>query len=395
MSLQIFLQGQLLGIEQFLASGDPAANATRFAAWSEELPARFLASEGLSPILLGSSGGGQFLLVLPEETREKAEAYLAQAAAEISAETQGQTRLIWAATENLGTWKLIRQRIDQELREKSGTLDKSPDFAPFAAIASSSDGLPAKAVLRGDVDNFEHLLLRAESIEAHVSTSVLFRQFFAGEVARLCDGKADLLFTGGDDFAVAGDWPNLIEIATELHRLFERFVEENLKDTPGPEGKTLSMALALPEDEQSLSDVFAVCGALLSAAKALGRDSFHIFGRTIEWKQFPEAVAAKDLALRLVNEFHCSTQFIDELRGFYPETEGTSRRRVAKFDRPWRFYRRLAVTLDPGERRSRSKEYQKARTALAGEIIGKNVGQARLRPTGRVALEWARLIAKD
>jgi hypothetical protein len=66
---------------------------------------------------------------------------------------------------------------------------------------------------------------------------------------------------------------------------------------------------------------------------------------------------------------------------------------VAKYDRPWRFHRRLAVTLDPSERRARSKDFVKTRTDLAGEIIGKNVGQARLRPTGRVALEWAARLA--
>lgn len=395
MSLQIFLQGQLLGIERYLSSGDPAARSRRIAFWSEELPAQFLAAEKLSPILLGSSGGGQFLLVLPQELNGKADTFLNQAAAEIGNETGGSVRLIWAATENLGTWKLIRQRIDDELRRKTGTPFTNPDFSPFVLSAPIEEPLPARAVLRGDVDHFEHLLTRSESIETHVAMSVLYRQFFAGEVPRLCDGKADLLFTGGDDFAIAGDWQALIEIATELHRLFERFIEENLKDAVGVEGKTLSMALALPENDQSLTDVFATCGAMLSGAKAVGRDSFHLFGRTIEWKQLPEAASIKDLALRLVNEFRCSTQFIGELRGFYPETQATGRRRVAKFERPWRFYRRLAVTLDPDERRSRSKEYQKVRAALAAEIIGKNVGQARLRPTGRVALEWAGRVAKD
>lgn len=394
MSLQIFLQGQLLGIEHFLSSGNPAANAQLISAWSEELPARFLSQEGLSPILLGSSGGDQFLLVLPQEVQDKADAFFIQANLDIQQKTNGTVRLIWASTENLGTWKLIRERIDESLEQKKNTRPVAPDFAPFAA-PPALDRIKPKSILRGDVDHFSHLLLRSESIETHIATSVLFRQFFAGEVSRLCTEKAELIFTGGNDFAIAGDWRALIEIATELHRLFVRFVEENLKDASGPEGKTLSMALTLPEKGQSLTDVFAICGIQLDRTKTISRDSFCLFDTTVEWKQFPEAATIKDLALRLVKEFHCSTQFIGELRGFYPDNQVTSRKRITKFDRPWRFYRRLAVTLDPSERRLRSKDYQKVRSALAGEIIGKNVGQARLRPTGKLALEWAGQIVKD
>ena len=43
---------------------------------SEVLPRALLAELGLAKILLGSSGGGQFLLVLPEESRTPAETFL-------------------------------------------------------------------------------------------------------------------------------------------------------------------------------------------------------------------------------------------------------------------------------------------------------------------------------
>lgn len=395
MSLQIFLQTRLVGTEKFLSAGDPAENARLISAWSHDLPLKFLFDQGLSPILLGSSGGGQFLLVLPEEVKEKAEEFLQQAKQEIFQKSGESVHLVWASTENLGTWKLIRERLDSELHMKAGIPAFPPRFSSFPAPARTNENQSSQSVLRGDVDYFARRLQQADSIESHVATSVLFSGFFAGEVARLCEGKANLIFTGGDDFAISGNWKNLIQIAAELHRLFTYFVEENLKDAPGMEGKTLSMALTIAEKGQPFSSTFAKCGEELNRTKTIARDSFCLFGTTIEWKQFPEAANIKDLAVRLIREFHCSRNFINELLGFYPENPPTSRKRITKFDRPWRFYRRLAVTLDPGERRVRSKEYLKVRSALAGEIIGKNVGQARLRSTGKLALEWAGRIVKD
>ena len=78
----------------------------------------------------------------------------------------------------------------------------------------------------------------------------MFKQFFAGELEVLCSmpefwRKVTVIFSGGDDFAVYGAWDSLIGLARELERLFHRFAETNLKDFAGPEGKTISMALAL------------------------------------------------------------------------------------------------------------------------------------------------------
>ena len=88
------------------------------------------------------------------------------------------------------------------------------------------------------------------SIEEHVPLSVLYKQFFAGELEVLCSlpefwRKVSIIYSGGDDFAVYGSWDALIALAREVQRLFHRFTEENLKEYPGAEGKTISMAIAL------------------------------------------------------------------------------------------------------------------------------------------------------
>jgi hypothetical protein len=40
---------------------------------------------------------------------------------------------------------------------------------------------------------------------------------------------------------------------------------------------------------------------------------------------------------------------------------------------------------------SRARDFQKARASLVADLVGKNPANLKMRPSGRVALEWARL----
>src|SRR5262245_8636811 len=122
MSVQIFLAGKLLGIDEFLLahSGEGSDHVfTGRSHWvsllSEVLPRALLDELGLAKILLGSSGGGQFLLVLPDESRGPAVAFLEAAAKGIDELSGGTLRLIWSITENLGDWSDVRRRLQDEM----------------------------------------------------------------------------------------------------------------------------------------------------------------------------------------------------------------------------------------------------------------------------------------
>jgi CRISPR-associated protein Csm1 len=494
MAVQIFLQGKLLGIEEFLLS--PASTSgneehdrvfTGRSQWaallSEILPRALLAELGLAKILLGTSGGGQFLLVLPEEFRDAAHQFLEAAAGDISALTAGAVRLLWTATENLGDWSDIRKRLTDGMERLRGTpaaagftapsapisdaesyfaeqigwklrdaesVGWSPeapgrvlagtepvapkytwsltwgnaDSIPFARhaapnesgtapastaeLASRAVGLPTWGVLRGDVDQFGIRIRRAQTIEEHIQLAVMFKQFFAGELEVLCSmpefwQRVTVLYSGGDDFAVYGSWDALLSLARELDRLFRRFTEQNLKDFAGPEGKTITMALALaPALDASVASVFEEAGQRLEAAKSADKDCIWLLGRTLEWKQFSEASDLKDLLIRMVSEFGCSPQYLRDLCGIYRETQSKISRRQARRqggERPWRYHRRIRRILSAsraarqGGLRQRG-EYEKARTALIADLIGRSAVTVKLRPAGRVALEWARLAAE-
>src|SRR5271165_3657472 len=115
MSEQILLQGKILGIEEFLLSRPGGAAPVRSngeellagrSQWitllCEVLPRALLAEFGLARVLLGSSGGGQFLLVLPGEAREAAENFLRAAGGQIAELSSSHVKLIWSVTDNLG-----------------------------------------------------------------------------------------------------------------------------------------------------------------------------------------------------------------------------------------------------------------------------------------------------
>jgi CRISPR-associated protein Csm1 len=483
--MQIFVEAQLSGVDECLL-----APATRDADrvfmgrshWisllSEVLPRALLAELGLAKILLGSSGGGRFLVLLPVESRADAEAFLHAAAAEIAALSEGSLKLLWSITENLGDWTDIRRRLRDGLDQRKGApaaqggagllrgevaepdsaieayfveqlgyplrdaesvawspetpgrvltgpgkhswpLAAAPDAIPMArhtapsddgrepastaALAGRSSGVQTWGVLRGDVDNIAIRLQRARTIEEHIQLSVLYKQFFAGELEVLCSmpelwRKVTVIYSGGDDFAVYGAWDALVGLAGEMERLFHRFAAESLKEFEGPEGKTISMALSLaPSADASLGAVFEEAGQRLEAAKSADKDCIWLLGRTLEWKQFAEAAALKDSLVRMVAEFGCSPQYIRDLCGIYRETQSRMSKRQARKmggERPWRYHRRIRRILAASRAAGpEHKDFQKARTALIADLIGRSAVTVKLRPAGRVALEWARLAA--
>src|SRR5271154_1702084 len=145
MSVQILLQGKLLGVEDFLPSGQPGeALLTGRLRWvsllSEILPRALIAELGLSKMLLGSSGGDQFLVVLPEEVRAHAAEFLTVARDGIRELSQNRLELFWAITENLGDWTVVRKRLNDEFQRKQGTPLAATGFVqPQAAPDEGSE----------------------------------------------------------------------------------------------------------------------------------------------------------------------------------------------------------------------------------------------------------------
>ena len=90
---------------------------------------------------------------------------------------------------------------------------------------------------------------------------------------------------------------------------------------------------------------------------------------------------------RLIHDFRMSRQFLYQLRSFYRRDAYGGEPDV---QRTWRFQRRFNRILSG----TRDREFQKLRTHLIGEMMGKKSAEVKLRPAGLVALEWARLVTE-
>ncbi|HSU31100.1 MAG TPA: hypothetical protein VLJ11_07680 [Bryobacteraceae bacterium] len=487
MSLQVFLQAQLLGAENFLAAHssiplDGTKDLAGRCAWlsliCEVLPRALLAELKLSRMLLGSSSAEQFLLVLPEEEIPQANEFLNRTAKEISDLSDDALRLVWASTENLGAWPIARKRLDDALvakidaplsassgpeaffsplenapepkaghyfetfadrmpsasavgwspespaqllwdegqyrwtlKDQSGVDDETILFprrfamndagshlASLGELSARAEGACRWGILRGDIDHFNVRLRQANSIEEHIHLSVLFKEFFAGELSLLCAlpefwRKVTVLYRGGDDFAVLGTWDALILLARELHRLFEKFVEHNLQLASGVEGKTLTMALAIaPDIDAPASAVLEEAGTLLRGAKAVEAGGFHLFGWTLEWKRLADAETLKTDLVRLVRDFGYGPDYIHDLSSIYRETfssRATRRNKPVRVDKPWRTYMRLMRVLPE----ARNRETKNLINTVTTSLVGRSTTAYKLRPSSRVGLDWARLAA--
>lgn len=449
MSIQIFVEGKIAPKGEFLRpvegrnSAELLGRHLYLSLVGEVIPRALLDHLGLSKMLLGASSGSSFLLLLPQEFQAQTEAFLTETAASMSSELE----FNWAITENLGDWSVVRKRLFEEMQRYRGTKATPASFVPemltntradqdyFVGLANAATTATSVGVEPGQaarfsfgtatytyplgydgeslpwtahldlaslkrrkgaammvaVDALEIRLRRAASIEEHLRLSHLYKNFFAGELQTLllrlpdCTGKIAIIDSGVEGFTVYGDIDALLKVAQEIHRLFHTMADVSLKETAGAEGKSISAALVAGEQSSAVAEV----AALLRQAQAASRDSIYLFGRVLDWKQLPDALEIRELCLRMIRNFGASPQFVSVLSAFFREGGYQSlRRKTGRFERPWRLYRRLSLAL---ETESESREFIRTRNRLLAEFIGKNAGQTRLRPSGRVGLELTRI----
>lgn len=347
MSAQILLQGRLLGADDFLlrAPADKDNRAFEARLWwlallGEVIPRALLAELQLPPLMLGSSGGGRFLVILPDSSKATAAAdFLARASAALSGLTDGTLRVAFSSTENLGDWTVVRKRLHEGMKASLKAIPGAGFFDPFVPATPAADSTPrglrdaagigfsfdfasliapeggqfrwdlgrqagldnialtrhaarngeaiasvkelakrAKGeklwgMLRGEIDDFGNRIRRAQSVEEHVQLSMLYKQFLAGEIELLCSQgdyfqRVTVLRADTADFVVCGAWDALAGFARELQRVFALFAEENLKELPGGEAKTITMSMTLGDPNSTLARVWQESARDLETAKS-------------------------------------------------------------------------------------------------------------------------------
>ena len=473
MSAQVLLHGGFANTDEFLLASPADRDNRAFDArcvWlsliAELIPRALLAELQLPPLMLGSSGGDRFMVILPDQSRAAAaDEFLSRVAISLREFSYGTLRLVWSATENLGDWTIVRKRLQDGINENTRPrVAEAGFFEPFVPQGAGADRIPRDlrdassigwgfelpaliareggslrfevgsdspaitgvpitrhgarngesfampkdlarrargqklwGVLRGEIDDYSTRMRRLQSVEEHVHLSMLYKQFLAGEIELLCSQgdyfqRLTVLRSGPSDFAVYGAWDALAGFARELERVFSRFAQENLKELPGAEAKTITMSLTIAQPGEPLARLYEECGRDLEIARASDKDCLHILGRVLEWKQLKDAADLKDSLVQLNEEFRGGRAFVAQLRNLYKKVEAPEQNGVQANDerllaRALRFQRRFARVASRKER-----EFQKLRSHLMKEMAGRNTrGRLKLRPEGLIALEWARL----
>jgi CRISPR-associated protein Csm1 len=365
-----------------------------------------LLAKTVAPLAASANDWTQaFAPFLPADT-EKGDAYFEKfglglaTARQVGWSADQPAHLVWDGGQY--SWTLKEQSGGEDdgiLFPRRFAMDENGSHpSTLPELAERASGAHKWGILRGDVDHFDLQLRRVASIEEHIHLSVLFKEFFAGELAVLCTlpefwRKVTILYRGGEDFAVVGTWDALVPLAREIQRLFEKFVEQNTAMFPSLEARSISMAMAIAPDAASPAGaIFQEAGVQLQAAKASEVGGFRLFDRTLEWKRLGDAEELKSSLMRLVRDFRFSPDYVHDLASVYRESfsaRALRRGKGMKIDKPWRTFMRLSTVIPQG----RGKELNNVRNAVITNLVGKKTAGLKLRPSGRVGLEWARLAA--
>lgn len=281
-------------------------------------------------------------------------------------------------------------------------VDGLPVPLPPAApqeLGRTARGKRAWGLLRCDIDGAGARLDLADSAENFLFLAILYKGLVAGELQRILAlpahaGRVSLVYSGGHDFAVAGAWDALLNVANEFHRIFTLFAGDLPGGKAQTEGTALSAALTVAEPGEPLAAVWQRNKASIETVKSSGGDALALFGRILDWPALKDAEGLKTRIRKLRDVYHCPPEVFEELEDFYGVrgageqlASPRARRRERSVDRPWRFHSRLRRLA--GDRSG--SEFERQWRAFLGDLIGRGQVQKQLRPAGKVALDWARL----
>lgn len=205
------------------------------------------------------------------------------------------------------------ERYEKEDRPLLAGVYHDPDFEELEAFVQEGFGINRAAVLRMDVDHLGRIFSvgLSEGDRSFSRKSSLSRQlslFFKYHVNGVLDlrrkegyenlprtdsagrrekipriGRAiTLVYSGGDDIFLIGQWLDCLELAFDINESFHRF-------TGNPE-ITLSGGFALGDAHHPVYRFADDSGDALTRAKAGGGDALDFFSQTFKWPEAKEVI---------------------------------------------------------------------------------------------------------
>ena len=90
-------------------------------------------------------------------------------------------------------------------------------------------------------------------------------------------------YAGGDDLLFVGPWDKILQLASDIQEQFAKYTCHN-------EDITLSASVVLGHAKSPISSLVRQAETLLDQAKTAGRNRIGVFGTTISWPDFDQAL---------------------------------------------------------------------------------------------------------
>ncbi len=202
-------------------------------------------------------------------------------------------------------WRMEEEEIFNHVREIEQTFDKAANrVKTFGEIAEvglverrngeiTKEGKAMLGILKADVDNLGSIFsselgeefAKHLSISKYVTLSRNMDFYFAGYLNHLLEEKYKnvyVVYSGGDDLVLVGEWKDIIEVAEKIYKKFREFTTWN-------RGITLSAGIALIGPRYPINRGILMADEFLEKSKGSeGKDSLTIFNTTVKWKLLPK-----------------------------------------------------------------------------------------------------------
>ena len=163
----------------------------------------------------------------------------------------------------------------------------------FEKMCENKDALERLGVLRMDVDNLGSKFqeyARTQSLAAYSALSHELDNFFKSDVSKMCDKhECYLLYGGGDDLFLVGEWRKVLMLAAEIQAEFKKWAAQRKGDW------SLSAGVAIVKAKYPIIEGAQESGEEEEKAKShscdgMTKNSISLMGTPLNWDNEFEAL---------------------------------------------------------------------------------------------------------
>ena len=201
----------------------------------------------------------------------------------------------------------------------------------FDKLAKSDTGIDRLGILRMDIDNLGQIIINGfeknkRTFSRYSTLSRNLDWFFKGYLNTIWNSerfnnKTQIIYSGGDDLFIVGQWNTLIEMAEKINKKFSEWVCHNPK-------LTLSGGLAIVSPKYPVLKGARVAGEaeeqaknytlMVDGKKMIEKNAFSIFNYALGWQnEYAFVKTLKDKISRYLIDRKLPKSFISKIMSHY------------------------------------------------------------------------------